>query len=83
GTMLYFWQPEELQELGRIDLTLPVEGFQIGDVVGVKLCACATECGMLTLTAISVKNSKLRWKIEFDVHRGRRSTNRPMRRLDV
>jgi hypothetical protein len=43
GTTLYFWQPDELQELGRIDLTLPVEGFEVGEVVGVRLCSCATE----------------------------------------
>jgi hypothetical protein len=79
GTTLYFWQPEELQELGRIDLTLPVEGFAVGEVVNVRLCSCATETGTLTLTAISVKNSNLRWKIEFDVHHGRRGFDRPMR----
>ena len=81
GATLYFWQPDELQELGRIDLTLPIEGFEIGEVVGVRLSSCATETGTLTLTAISVKNSSLRWKIEFDVHRGSRKSDRPMRRL--
>jgi hypothetical protein len=83
GAMLYFWQPDELQELGRIDLTLPVESFETGELVGVRLSACATESGMLTLTAISVKNSNLRWKIEFDVHQGRRSASRPMHRVDA
>ncbi|MEI6826288.1 MAG: Hsp70 family protein [Desulfuromonadales bacterium] len=81
GTTLYFWQSDELQELGRIDLTLPVEGFEIGEVVGVRLCSCATETGTLTLTAISVKKSDLRWKIEFDAHHGRRGFDRPMRRV--
>ncbi len=83
GAMLYFWQPEELQELGRLDLTLPVEGFEIGEVVGVRLSACATATGTLSLTATSVKKSTLRWKIEFDVHPGRRGLPRPMRRIGI
>ncbi len=81
GSTLYFWQPDELQELGRIDLTLPVEGFQIGEVVGVRLCSCATESGTLALTARSVKKSDLSWKIEFDVHHGRRRFDRPMNKV--
>ena len=83
GAMLYFWQPDELQELGRIDLTLPIESFQTGELVGVRLSACATESGMLTLTAISVKNCNLHWKIEFDVHQGRRSACRPVHRVNT
>ena len=81
GTTLYFWGAGELHELGRLDLTLPVEGFKIGEVVGVRLCSCATESGTLSLTAQSVKRSDLSWKIEFDVHHGRRRFDRPMPKL--
>ncbi len=43
GTLLEFWQPDELQELGEIQATLPAEGRQAGEVVQVKLRAIATE----------------------------------------
>lgn len=66
GTLLDFWQPDELQELGEIRATLPAEGRSEGDVVQVRLRAIATDTGTLELTAVAV-DGQGRWKVEFDV----------------
>ena len=66
GTLLDFWQPDELQELGEIQATLPAEGRQPGEVVQVKLRAIATETGTLELTAVSTGSDE-HWRVEFDV----------------
>ena len=73
GTMLDFWQPDELQELGEIQVNLPAEGRQAGEVVQVKLRAIATETGTLELTAVAVQGGE-RWKVAFDV-RGNSNSN--------
>ncbi len=65
GEVLDFWGPEELQELGEIQATLPAEGRVAGDVVQVKLHALALDTGTLELAAVSREGQ--RWKIEFDV----------------
>ena len=65
GEVLDFWGPEELQELGEIQATLPAEGRVAGDVVQVRLHALATDAGTLELAAVSREGQ--RWKIEFDV----------------
>lgn len=66
GTLLDFWQPEELQELGDIQVTLPAEGRKPGDVVQVRLRATATETGTLELTAQAIGSNE-HWRVEFDV----------------
>lgn len=66
GTLLDFWQPDELQELDEIRATLPTEGRQPGEIVEVRLQAKATEAGTLELTAVSTSGGE-RWHIEFDV----------------
>jgi len=66
GTLLEFWQPDELQELGDIQATLPAEGRTAGEVVQVRLHASATETGTLELTAVAT-DSDAHWKFEFDV----------------
>lgn len=66
GTLLDFWQPDELQELGEVQATLPAEGRQVGEVVQVKLRAVATETGTLALTAVATQGGE-HWKVEFDV----------------
>lgn len=66
GTLLDFWQPDEVQELGEIQSTLPAEGRQAGEVVAVTLRAVATETGTLELTAMAVDSDE-HWKVEFDV----------------
>jgi len=66
GTLLDFWQPDELQELGEIQATLPAEGRGIGEIVQVKLRAVASETGTLELTAVATQGGA-HWKVEFDV----------------
>ncbi|MEO5606527.1 MAG: Hsp70 family protein [Polaromonas sp.] len=66
GALLDFWQPDELQELGDIQATLPTEGRQPGDVVQVRLRALATDTGTLELTAVATQGGE-HWKVEFDV----------------
>ena len=66
GALLDFWQPDELQELGDIQATLPAEGRQPGDVVQVRLRALATDTGTLELTAVATQGGE-HWKVEFDV----------------
>lgn len=66
GTLLDFWQPDELQELEEIRATLPTEGRQPGEIVEVRLQAKATEAGTLELSAVSTSGGE-RWHIEFDV----------------
>ncbi|WP_318495562.1 Hsp70 family protein [Photobacterium leiognathi] len=67
GTHLDWWQPEEMEELPLIQVTLPVsEGRTIGEVVPVKLASRVTELGTLCLEAISTDNGQ-KWQVEFDV----------------
>ncbi|PIE40979.1 MAG: nucleotide-binding protein [Gammaproteobacteria bacterium] len=66
GTLLDFWQPEELESLPDIEVTLPTEGREAGQVVPVYLAASVTEIGTLKLEAVSVENSH-RWQVEFEV----------------
>ena len=66
GTLLDFWQPDELQALGDIQATLPTEGRQAGELVQVTLRALATDTGTLELTAVATQGGE-RWKVEFDV----------------
>jgi hypothetical protein len=66
GTLLDFWQADELQELNEIQATLPAEGRQAGEVVQVKLHATVTESGTLELSAVSTSGAQS-WKVEFDV----------------
>jgi hypothetical protein len=69
GTRLDYWREDELEELDEIEVTLPEEGQQAGDIVPVHLSATVTEIGTLELHAISQQNDN-RWKIEFDVRAG-------------
>jgi hypothetical protein len=66
GTMLDFWQPEELEELEGIETTLPPENRSPGEIVPVKLRAIVTEAGTLRLEALP-HGAGERWKVEFDV----------------
>ncbi len=74
GTMLDFWQPDDLQELDEIEATLPTEGRQPGEVVQVRLNAKVTEAGTLELSAVPRSGSE-RWKVEFDVRGNSESQN--------
>jgi hypothetical protein len=66
GVRLEYWDADELEELNEIELTLPEEGHQIGEVVPVHLSAAISEVGTLELKAVSRRDQKC-WKIEFDV----------------
>ncbi len=69
GTRLDYWTDEELEELDEIEITLPEEGHNAGEVIPVHLSAAVTEVGTLELHAVSQQDSH-RWKIEFDVRAG-------------
>ncbi|WP_250493239.1 Hsp70 family protein [Caballeronia sp. GAWG1-1] len=69
GTLLEYWQPDEVQELEEIEASLPSEGRTPGEVVPVKLHARITEAGTLELEAVP-RGSSERWKVEFDMRGG-------------
>jgi len=75
GTRLDHWNPQDIEELDEIEVILPLEGHEAGEVVPVQLCAAITEVGTLKLEAVAKEGGK-RWKIEFDV-RARDETPRP------
>ncbi|MCK5189771.1 MAG: Hsp70 family protein [Methylococcales bacterium] len=66
GIRLDYWTDEELEELDEIEITLPEEGHNVGEIVPVHLSAAVTEVGTLELHAVSQQDDH-RWKIEFDV----------------
>ncbi|MGF1752090.1 Hsp70 family protein [Vibrio makurazakiensis] len=67
GTHLDYWNPEDLEELPEIQVTLPVsEGRREGEVVPVTLASRVTELGTLYLEAIATDNGQ-KWHVEFDV----------------
>lgn len=73
GALLDQWSADEVQELAEIEVTLPPEAHQPGEVVPVRLGATYTEVGTLRLDAVA-KDTGERWKIEFEV-RARETTN--------
>jgi molecular chaperone DnaK (HSP70) len=66
GTLLDYWLDEEITELGEIEVTLPADGRDPGQVVPVQLRAGVLETGTLKLEAVPSDGSGL-WKVEFDV----------------
>lgn len=66
GDTLEDWEEDELTELGAIEATLPVAGFNEGDVVPVRLRARVTEVGTLLLEAIPRSGEDV-WKVELNV----------------
>ncbi len=66
GARLEQWSSDELDELDEIEVTLPVEGRRVGEVVPVRLAAVVTEVGTLQLEAVAREGGE-RWKVEFDV----------------
>ncbi len=69
GTRLDYWRDDEIEELDEIEIILPEEGRNAGDIVPVHLSAVVTEVGTLELHAVSQQDGT-RWKIEFDVRVG-------------
>lgn len=66
GKRLDYWTDEELQELDEIEIILPEDDRNKGEVVPVHLSAAVTEIGTLELHAVSQRDDH-RWKIEFEV----------------
>jgi hypothetical protein len=66
GTRLDWWEDNELEELSAIELTLPSEHYQQGEIVPVGLAARVTEVGTLQLDAVAREGGH-RWKVEFEV----------------
>lgn len=66
GTLLEYWDEEEIQELEGIEANLPAEGRTPGEVVPVRLSAAVTETGTLRLEALP-RGGEERWKVEFEV----------------
>lgn len=67
GTLLEYWEPDQLEELSAIEVTLPVVGERSpGELVPVHLHAYVTAIGTLELEAVSSK-SEGRWKVSLDV----------------
>jgi len=73
GAELERWKPGELEELPPIEVTLPSEGRQQGDVVPVRLESSVTPVGTLELEAVPVTpiEPDERWKIELSVREAR------------
>jgi molecular chaperone DnaK (HSP70) len=69
GTELERWAPGELEELAPVEVTLPTEGREEGDVVPVRLASQVTAIGTLALEAVPLKprTADERWKVELGV----------------
>jgi molecular chaperone DnaK (HSP70) len=69
GTALERWKGDELDELAPIEVDLPAEGRNEGDVVPVRLQSSITEVGTLLLEAVPLtpKKKDERWKVELSV----------------
>jgi molecular chaperone DnaK (HSP70) len=69
GKTLENWHADELTELSPIEVTLPPEGREEGDVVRVRLSAEVTPVGTLLLEAVPLepREPNERWKIELGV----------------
>ncbi|SQD77433.1 Hsp70 family protein [Moritella yayanosii] len=66
GTHLDFWQPEDLEQLPDIEVTLDSANRNSGDVVPVSLSVTVTEVGTLKVEAIANDSDEI-WEIELTV----------------
>ncbi|WP_198551646.1 Hsp70 family protein [Moritella sp. Urea-trap-13] len=66
GTHLDFWQPDDLEQLPDIEVTLDSANRNSGDVVPVSLSVTVTEVGTLKVEAIA-NDSDETWEIELTV----------------
>ncbi len=69
GAVLERWKDAEIVELAPIEITLPADGRNAGDVVAVRLHASVTEVGTLLLEAVPVvpRAKDERWTVELSV----------------
>lgn len=65
GTLVEYWDQQELEELQEIQLTLPAAGRIAGEIVPVRLHAKITEMGTLEVSAVPRQGTD-QWKVEFD-----------------
>ena len=73
GDEITRFKPAELSELSPIELTLPAEGRQAGEVVPVRLESGVTPIGTLALEAVPLnpRSPDERWKVELSVRTNR------------
>ncbi|MCA9630391.1 MAG: Hsp70 family protein [Myxococcales bacterium] len=69
GVELEDWPEGELEELAPVEITLPADGRQEGDLVPVRLDASVTAIGTLLLEAVPLEplEADERWKLELNV----------------
>jgi hypothetical protein len=69
GVVVEDWKGGELHELPPMEVTLPADGRQEGDVVPVRLRSQVTEIGTLLLEAETVRplKERERWRVELSV----------------
>ena len=67
GLRLEYWNPDELEELDEIEITLPEDGHPTGEIIPVHLSSAISEVGALQLKAISKRNPTQQWRVEFEV----------------
>jgi molecular chaperone DnaK (HSP70) len=65
GSLLDRFTSEEMVDLQDIEVELPPEGYEKGEVVTVRLQAGITEVGTLELEAVE-RSGRARWKVELD-----------------
>ena len=72
GAALERWKSDELEELAPVEVDLPAEGRQEGDVVPVRLHTAVTEVGTLLLEAVPLtpRTKDERWRVELSVRGG-------------
>jgi len=66
GDLFEDWSDEEIEELEAIEVYLPAQTREPGDVVPVHLRASVTEVGTLLLEAMPLDGPE-HWKVEFNV----------------
>jgi hypothetical protein len=69
GTVIDEWEPGELEELAPIEVTLPADARNQGDVVPVRLRSSVTEVGTLLLEAepFAPRSPDERWRVELSM----------------
>ncbi|RMD56646.1 MAG: Hsp70 family protein, partial [Nitrospirae bacterium] len=66
GTIVEYWEEDEIEELAPLETTITAEGIEGGTVIPVRLHSFVTEIGTLQLWCESV-DGKYRWKLEFNL----------------
>jgi molecular chaperone DnaK (HSP70) len=69
GDTLESWSRGELEELAPIEVLLPTEGREVGDVVPARLRASVTPVGTLLIEALPLepRHDRERWKVELGI----------------